>query len=257
MTGIVGDEPDETVGARVGQRFEQDGVERAEDRGIGADAQAQRDEHQGGERRRLGERPDRISEVLRGRRAQRLARGPLVSQGWLPVAQEHRDDRAPVPQGRAAPRARRPRGVFLEQIAADGVPLGPRRHHAPEHPQREARRRHGRSLRTCSRPRHMRCRVRCDATDGVHAARRDGIRAAGQGVPLGPAGRDLPAQQPLALEAVEGRIERAARHAPAGVLFQLARDGRAAGGARFRRGRRAGPPAAPAVRTLRDRRGRS
>ncbi len=60
-------EDDEAVGIRVGQRAQQERAGDAEDRGVRADAQ--RDREHGGEREpgRLPEGPERVAEVLRER----------------------------------------------------------------------------------------------------------------------------------------------------------------------------------------------
>src|SRR5207245_10312765 len=56
------------------------------------------------------------------------------------------------------------------------------------------------------------------------AARRDGVPAARQLAPRRRALRQLPPEQPFALEPVERRVQRAARDAAAGLLLELTRD---------------------------------
>ena len=58
---------DQPVGVRIRQRPEQRLVEQAEDRGVGADAQRERQDGDEREDRLLAERPEGEAEVLHGR----------------------------------------------------------------------------------------------------------------------------------------------------------------------------------------------
>ena len=62
------------------------------------------------------------------------------------------------------------------------------------------------------------------AANGREAFRRDGVRAPRQTRALIAAGRQFPPDEPLRLEPVERRVERAARHAAPRVVLQCAAD---------------------------------
>jgi hypothetical protein len=57
----------DTVGLRIGQRLQENGMDDAENRGVGTDAKRKREQRRNGERRRSAERPDRIPDVLADR----------------------------------------------------------------------------------------------------------------------------------------------------------------------------------------------
>ena len=107
------------------------------------------------------ERAHGVPQILR----ERVIR-PLASRGHLRAAaasipERDRHGRAPVPPRRG--RAGTPGSVrvLLDEVAADGIAFGSVRDDATQQPGGDARRRHGRSLSSGSRPRHMRSRVRC------------------------------------------------------------------------------------------------
>jgi len=66
---------DDALDVRERQPLEQDAIDRAEDRGVGADADAEREHRGDGERRRLAQRARRVAEVLEQRLDVRAALG--------------------------------------------------------------------------------------------------------------------------------------------------------------------------------------